>query len=103
MSMEIIVRLSEIKGVLCFVGAVGLMILSFVTIEEYFRNYIVPTILGIILVLTSLVGLVIPTTEQYLALQMAKENPPKTAEETLEIIKKSQIDYHHLRAERKGE
>ena len=44
-------------------------------------------------------GVLVPTTDQYLATCLYNENPPKTAEQTLEIIKKARMDYHHLRAE----
>ena len=70
-----------------------------VILHDCFRVRIFPIIWGILFMVLFLTGIRLPTTEQYLAMKMAKENPPKTAEQTLEIIKKARMDYHHLRAE----
>ncbi len=95
MSFELIMRLTEIKVILILLGSVAFALCG-IGMSEGHRWAIIPLFLALIGVV---IGLIMPNTEQYLSLQIAKENPPKTAEETLEIIKKSQIDYHHLRAE----
>ena len=95
MSFELIIRLTDIKVLLILLGG-GASAMCGIMMFEGHKLAIIPLFLAAICVV---IGLIMPTTEQYLSLQMAKENPPKTAEETLEIIKKSQIDYHHLRAE----
>ena len=100
MSFELIIRLSDIKEGLCVIGWIGLFSIFIVAvIGDAFKTRIVPILFGLFFLILLLTGIIMPGTEKYLASKMAKENPPKTAEEALEIIKKSQIDYHHLRAE----
>jgi hypothetical protein len=103
MSFELIIRLSDIKEGLCVIGLIGLFttftVALIALIGDAIKIRIVSILFGIFFLILILTGMIMPNTEQYLAIKLAEENTPKTAEEALEIIKKSKIEYHHIRAE----